>query len=72
MITGVGRLPDYLTAEEVADLLGYHVAYIRKMARAGKLRADKKNRVWLIYREAVEDYKRSIEGKSKHDPTRGN
>ena len=32
-------MPDY------PDVLGYHTAYIRKMARNGKLRADKKGRV---------------------------
>ena len=64
-------LPDYLTVEETADVLGYHTAYIRKMARNGKLRADKKGGMWLVYREAVKDYRKAIRGKSKHDPTRG-
>lgn len=67
---GLG-LADYLTVEETADALGYHPAYIREMVRGGRLRADKKAGVWLVYREAVEQYRRAIEGKSKHDPTRG-
>ena len=65
------RLPDYLTAEEAAHALGYHVQYVRRMAGSGKLRADKKAGVWLIYREAVEAYRAAVAEKSKHDPTRG-
>ena len=65
------RMPDYLTAEEVAGILGYHVKYVRRMAKDGKLQADKKAGIWLIYRDAVEAYRASVAGKSKHDPTRG-
>ncbi len=61
-------MPDYLTVEEAAEMLGYHVQYVRKMARTGKLRADKKSRVWLIHRKSVEDYLRETAGKVKHDP----
>ncbi len=68
---GSSKLPDYLTVEETAAFLGYHPNSVRKMVRAGKLRADKKGTMWLIYREALEEYKKAIEGKSKHDPTRG-
>jgi excisionase family DNA binding protein len=63
-------MPDYLTAEEVADILGYSVQYVRRMLRNGKLRADKKARVWLVYRSSVEEYKQTVEGLSKHDPRR--
>lgn len=66
-----GRLPDYVSTKEAAQLLGYHVERVREMVREGKLRADKKGRTWWVYRAAVEDYQKSIEGKSKHDPTRG-
>jgi excisionase family DNA binding protein len=71
MIVEGNRLPDYLTVEETAEVLGYHAAYIRKMARNGKLRADKKGGMWLVHREAVENYREAIQGKAKHDPTRG-
>jgi excisionase family DNA binding protein len=70
-VAGDRRLPDYLTAEEVADVLGYNAEYVRRMLRGGKLQADKKAGVWLVYREAVEEYKKAVQGKSKHDPTRG-
>ncbi len=48
-------MPDYITTEEAARLSGYHVNYIRKLVRAGKVKADKKG-VWLIYREDFERY----------------
>ncbi len=47
--TGELRLPDYLTVEETVSVLGYHIESVHKMARKGKLRADKKAGVWLIY-----------------------
>jgi excisionase family DNA binding protein len=71
MVVGASRLPDYLTTEEVANILGYNVQSVRRLVRSGKLRADKKVGVWLIPREAVGDYKKTIEGKAKNDPTRG-
>jgi len=52
---GGGRLPDYLTTDEAADISGYHVNYIRKLVRAGKVKADKKG-VWLIYRADLMRY----------------
>ena len=63
-------MPDYITTEEAAEILGYHSVYVRKMVREGKLRADKKAGIWWVHREAVEEYKKSVEGKAKNDPTR--
>jgi excisionase family DNA binding protein len=61
-------LPDYVTTEEAAEILGYHVQYVRKMARTGKLLADKKAGVWLIHRDALSEYQDAIAGMAKHDP----
>jgi excisionase family DNA binding protein len=63
-------MPDYLTVEEVAEILGYHVKSVRRIIRKGQLRADKKSRVWLIPREALREYQETLEGRSKHDPWR--
>jgi excisionase family DNA binding protein len=63
-------MPDYLTAEEVAETLGFHVNSVRRLIRSGKLRADKKVGVWLIPREALKEYQETLEGRSKHDPWR--
>jgi excisionase family DNA binding protein len=64
-------MPDYITTEEVAQILGYHVKSVRRLIRQGKLYAEKKVGVWLIPREALEEYKERTKGKVKHDPTRG-
>jgi excisionase family DNA binding protein len=64
-------MPDYLTVEETAEVLGYSIEYVRRMLRNGKLSADKKAGIWLVYRDAVEAYKEGIAGKAKNDPTRG-
>jgi excisionase family DNA binding protein len=63
-------MPDYITTEEAAEILGYNVKSVRRLVRRGVLYAEKKVGVWLIPREVVEEYKRSVEGKSKHDPWR--
>ena len=63
-------MPDYLTVEEVSDTLGFHVNSVRRIIRNGKLHADKKSGVWLIPREAMKEYQKTLEGRSKHDPWR--
>ena len=66
----IARLPDYLTTDEVAEEIGYHVESVRRLIRVGKLEADKKG-IWLVRREALEEFKETVKGKSKHDPTLG-
>jgi excisionase family DNA binding protein len=63
-------MPDYLTVEEVSDILGFHVDSVRRLIRGEKLSADKKAGVWLIPRGALEEYQKALEGRSKHDPWR--
>jgi hypothetical protein len=41
-------MPDYLTAEEMADILGFHINSVCRLVRNGKLGADKKAGIWLI------------------------
>jgi excisionase family DNA binding protein len=57
MSLGGSKLPDYLTTDEAAHISGYHVDYIRKLARTGKVNAVKKG-VWLLYRN---DFVRYLE-----------
>ena len=67
----LARMPDYLTTEEVAAALGYNIESVRRMIRKGQLPADKKMGVWLIPRKALEEYRDTVQGLSKHDPRRG-
>ena len=68
---GSSRLPDYLTVEETASVLNYHADSVRRLIRQGRLKADKKGTMWLIYREAVEEFQNSIKGKAKRGRPRG-
>lgn len=46
-----------LTVKEAAKELGYHPDHVRRLLRAGKLRADRFGRAWLISRQEVERVK---------------
>jgi excisionase family DNA binding protein len=70
-LTGAKRSPDYITIEEAAEILGYHVKSVRRMVRRGTLWADKKMAIWLIRRDAIEAYAEAVKGKAKNDPRRG-
>lgn len=67
----LGRMPDVVTVEEAADALGYHPESVRQLIRRGRLNARKAGTMWLIPAEALRAYQQAIQGKSKHDPTRG-
>jgi excisionase family DNA binding protein len=61
----------YITTEEAARLLDMTVQGVRQRARKGDFDAVKHAGVWFLKRELVEQYKERVEGKAKHDPTRG-
>jgi excisionase family DNA binding protein len=68
------RMPDiadYMTTEEAAKVLGFHVISIRRMVREGRLKGVKVGPTWLVAKKSMEDYKRNSEGMSKTDPRRG-
>ncbi|MBM4423430.1 MAG: helix-turn-helix domain-containing protein [Chloroflexi bacterium] len=64
-------LKDYMTTEEAAKALGFHVITVRQMVRDGKLEGVKLGPGWLVLRKSVTDYKKRTEGMSKNDPRRG-
>jgi DNA adenine methylase len=47
---------DYLTAEQIADRLGYTVQHTRLLFREGKLPAVKFGRDWLVHRNSLDVY----------------
>ena len=49
-------LEDCVTAEAAADLTGYNIQHIRRLAYAGKLEAIHVGRSWLIKIESIEAY----------------
>jgi hypothetical protein len=62
---------DYLTSREAAEILDLTPEGLRRKARLGQLDATKRGGVWWFVRESVEQYAATVEGKSRHDPTRG-
>ena len=50
---------DYMTAVEVAALLGVNASRVRQLARAGSLKGEKVGRDWFFLRADVEEYERT-------------
>ena len=46
-------MADWLTTKEAAELTGYTTDHIRKMASAGKLKAQRWGRDWQIERRSL-------------------
>ena len=67
----VARFEDLLTSREAAEVLGLTPAGLRRKARLGQLEAVKRGGVWWFLSESVEQYAEKVEGKARHDPTRG-
>jgi len=66
-------LKDYVTTEEAARTLGFHIESIRRMLRAKELDGLKVSaKAWLVSRKSLVDYKKRTEGLAKFDPRRGN
>ena len=55
------NLADYITSDEAAEISGYHVNYIRRIMRAGKIKGRKAGLVWLIERESLHAYMDLVE-----------
>lgn len=61
---------EWVTTREAAELTGYDPAYIRVLAKQGKVEGFKAGRDWLVSRESVLGYKRRMDalGPQKHNP----
>jgi excisionase family DNA binding protein len=63
-------LSHWITTQEAADLSGFHPEYLRRLARQGKISAEKKGRDWRIDRDVLHAYLQTVEDLSpqKYDP----
>ncbi len=63
-------LPEWITVDEAADQSGYNPQHIRRLARAGKIGAEKKGRDWWIDRDQFRAYLAAMGalGPTKYDP----
>lgn len=63
-------LNEFMTTQEVAEKLGFHVKSIPKMLRDKILDGERWGRDWLVYKKSVDDYLKKTKGMSKTDPRR--
>lgn len=63
-------LKEYMTTQEAAKKLGFHVKSIPKMVRDNILEGVRFGRFWLVARKSVDEYLKKTRGMSKTDPRR--
>ena len=49
-------MPEWITTEEAADLSGYSLQYVQRLARQGHIGAQKKSRTWWVDRDRFVGY----------------
>ena len=63
-------LAEFMTTEEAAERLGFHVKSVQNMVKNRTLQAVRFGKVWLVSRKSVQDYLKKTDGMSKNDPRR--
>ena len=58
----------WITTAEAADLTGYDLTHIRRLAREGRIKGTKVSRDWMIHRESIRAYAAQMQqpGPSEH------
>jgi hypothetical protein len=56
-----GELDEWITTAEAVQISGYHVEYIRQLAREGKFVAKKWTSDWMIDSESLLEYLQRID-----------
>lgn len=65
-------LSNYVTTQEAAKRLGFHIVHVRRMIREGDLTGKKLGNMWFITKESLDKYIQETAGFDKFDPRRGN
>ena len=60
-------LAEFMTTQEAAEKLGFHVKSIPKMVRDDVLKGVRFGRAWLVSRESVEEYLKKTKDMGKRD-----
>ncbi|MBP6177938.1 MAG: helix-turn-helix domain-containing protein [Anaerolineales bacterium] len=63
-------LNEFMTTQEAAEKLGFHVKTIPMMVRNKTLEGIRFGRAWLVSRKSVQEYLQKTKGMSKNDPRR--
>ena len=64
-------LKDFITTEEAARILQFHVEHVRRLLREGDLKGEKIGTAWLVLKKSIEDCQEQNKELSKFDPRRG-
>jgi excisionase family DNA binding protein len=65
-------LEEFMTTQEAAEKLGFHVKSIPSMMKDKELDGIRFGKVWLVSRKSVQEYLEKTKGMSKNDPRRKN
>ena len=63
-------LAEFMTTQEAAEKLGFHVKRVPTMVKNKTLEGIRFGRVWLVSRKSVQEYLEKTKGMSKNDPRR--
>jgi excisionase family DNA binding protein len=60
----------WITTKEAAELTGYHLVHIRRLAKEGRIRGIKRGRDWWLERKSLQIYADEMKrlGPAKHNP----
>jgi len=63
---------EWISIAEATRLLGYHVKYVRRLVKEGRIAGRKRGRDWWVDKASVKAYINEMKrlGPSKHDPWR--
>lgn len=64
-------LKEFVTTEEAACILQFHVEHVRRLLREGDLKGEKIGVAWLVLKNSVKEYQEQNKNLSKFDPRRG-
>ncbi len=64
------NLNEFISTEEVAEKLKYHVEHVRRMMREGSIEGVKIGRAWLVRRTALDGFMKRTSKMAKYDPRR--
>ena len=63
-------MPNWITTDEAVDMSGYHIEYMRRLIRCGKVEAVKKGGSWWVDCDGLKAFLR--EAAESDDGRRGN
>ena len=70
--TGIdwSNVPDWIDVTEAVEKAGYHPDHIRRLLRAGKIKAEHKGNMWWVDRASLQAYVDRVDelGTKRFDP----